>query len=81
VGIALGALLWAFMDVARTPMSRADLPREITTIMQGVIVLSVVIAYSVVAQARRRHDAATLARPVHDDAPPTEPRPPEAVPA
>jgi len=64
VGIALGALLWAFMDVARTPMSRADLPREITTIMQGIIVLSVVVAYSVVVRVARRRDTAALARQV-----------------
>ena len=67
VGIAFGALLWAFMDIARTPMSRADLPREITTIMQGITVLSVVVAYQVVSRIARRRDAAAIARQVDDD--------------
>ncbi|HEX7133292.1 MAG TPA: ABC transporter permease, partial [Iamia sp.] len=47
IGIAFGALLWSFIDIARTPMSAAGLPREIATIVQGTIVLSVVIAYEV----------------------------------
>ena len=60
VGIALGALLWAFIDVARTPLSAANLPREIATIMQGIIVLSVVVAYEVV----NRYNAAAEQRQV-----------------
>ena len=40
VGIAFGALLWAFLDQPpRSSTSRAS-PKEIVTIMQGVIVLS-----------------------------------------
>ncbi|WCO68706.1 ABC transporter permease [Iamia majanohamensis] len=74
VGIAFGALLWSFMDIAKTPLSRADLPREITTIMQGVIVLSVVIAYQVVERVSERREAAITAQatdpdPPGDDAP------------
>lgn len=80
VGIALGALLWSFMDVARTPLSRADLPREITSIMQGIIVLSVVVAYSTVARVTRRRDAAALAREV-DEPGPDAPVPTRGVPA
>jgi len=68
VGIALGALLWAFMDILQTPLARADLPKEITAIMQGVIVLSVVIAYEVVRRVAQRQEAATTAR--QDEPPP-----------
>jgi ABC-type uncharacterized transport system permease subunit len=72
VGIALGAFLWAFIDVARTPLSSANLPREIATIMQGIIVLSVVIAYEVVQRVGQRWEAAAIAREVDDGpAPPT----------
>lgn len=74
VGIAFGALLWAYMDIARTPMSRANLPREITTIMQGITVLSVVVAYQVVQRIAQRREAATIAREV-DPEPPAEPPP------
>jgi simple sugar transport system permease protein len=82
VGIAFGALLWSFIDVARTPMSRAGLPREITTIMQGTIVLSVVIAYQVVQRIGERREAADIARQT-DTGPPPEPpgRTGEATPA
>ncbi len=62
VGIAFGALLWAFMDVLQTPLARADLPKEIIAIMQGTIVLSVVVAYEVVRRVARRQEAAAIAR-------------------
>ncbi len=62
VGIALGALLWSFIDVARTPLAGAELPREITTIVQGIIVLSVVVAYEVVQRLGQRYEAAAIAR-------------------
>lgn len=85
VGIALGALLWAFIDVARTPMSRAGLPREITTIMQGVMVLSVVVAYELVTRAVQRREAAAVRRrtepPPPEGPPPAEGRETEGVPA
>lgn len=82
VGIALGALLWSFMDIARTPMSRADLPREITTIMQGIIVLSVVIAYEVIGRIVKRREAAELAQSdAHPPDPPVEAPEPAGAPA
>lgn len=82
VGIALGALLWSFIDVARTPLSAANLPREIATIMQGIIVLSVVIAYEVVQRVGQRWEAAAIAREVDDGpAPPTTDTTPAGVPA
>ena len=51
VGIAVGALLWAFLDVASGQLILEGIPREITTIMQGLIVIVVVISYEIV---RRR---------------------------
>jgi simple sugar transport system permease protein len=62
VGIAFGALLWAFMDVLRTPLAQADLPNEIVSILQGTVVLSVVIAYELVRRIAERREAAALAR-------------------
>lgn len=75
VGVAIGALLWAYMDILQTPLSLADLPREIVAIMQGLIVLSVVIAYEVVRRLSARHEAAVLQRA--EGAPP--PGPPDEV--
>ncbi|GAB3496208.1 ABC transporter permease [Amycolatopsis cihanbeyliensis] len=50
-GIALGALLWAFLDKSAVSLEFIDVPREIATIIQGTIVLSVVVAYEVVRRA------------------------------
>jgi general nucleoside transport system permease protein len=81
VGIALGAFLWAFIDVARTPLSAANLPREIATIMQGIIVLSVVVAYEVVQRVGQRWEAAAIAREVDDGGPEPPPSAAERTPA
>lgn len=62
VGIAFAALLWAFMDALQTPLSNNDLPKQITAILQGVTVLSVVIAYEVVRRIGLRQEAAHLRR-------------------
>ncbi|MBP2474711.1 simple sugar transport system permease protein [Crossiella equi] len=48
VGIAFGALLWAFLDKSSVALEGVGVPKEIVTIMQGAIVLSVVVAYEVV---------------------------------
>jgi ABC-type uncharacterized transport system permease subunit len=59
IGMAVGALLWSFLDVSNQILDLESVPKEITTIMQGVIVLSVVTAYELVrrfgiAQEQRR---------------------------
>ncbi|QYG93564.1 ABC transporter permease [Iamia sp. SCSIO 61187] len=77
VGIAFGAFLWSFIDIARTPLSGAQLPREIATIVQGIIVLSVVIAYEVVRRLGQRWEAAAIAREIGDS--PEEPPPSAAT--
>ena len=48
VGIAFGALLWAFLDNARQILDLYQVSKEIVTIMQATAVLSVVVAYEVV---------------------------------
>jgi simple sugar transport system permease protein len=48
VGIAFGSLLWAFLEKAKGALDNEGVPREIATIMQGAIVLSVVVAYEIV---------------------------------
>jgi simple sugar transport system permease protein len=59
-GIAFGAVLWAFLDRSGLALDNVGVPREIVTIMQGSIVLSVVVAYEVV----RRFDLAAEQRRV-----------------
>jgi general nucleoside transport system permease protein len=62
IGIAFAALLWAFMDAVQTPLSNAGLPKQITAIMQGITVLSVVIAYEIVRRIGTRRQASELRR-------------------
>jgi simple sugar transport system permease protein len=69
-GIAFGALLWSFLDKSALALDNVGVPREIVTIMQGAIVLSVVVAYEVVrrielANAQRRvgRELGTAAEP------------------
>ncbi|UJW33398.1 ABC transporter permease [Saccharothrix sp. AJ9571] len=50
-GIALGAVLWAFLDKSAVSLEQIQVPKEIATIMQGTIVLSVVVAYEIVRRA------------------------------
>jgi simple sugar transport system permease protein len=60
IGIAFGALLWAFLDTSRQILDLGGVSKEIVTIMQGVIVLAVVIAYELV----RRYGLAQQQREV-----------------
>ncbi len=48
VGIALGSVLWAFLDKSALALDNVGVPREIVLIMQGSVVLSVVVAYEIV---------------------------------
>jgi simple sugar transport system permease protein len=48
IGIAIGALLWSFLEQSAQILDLEGVPKEIVTIMQGVTVLSVVVAYELV---------------------------------
>ena len=64
VGIAFGALLWAFLDKSALALDNVGVPREIVLIMQGSVVLSVIVAYEIVRRyqlaAEQRRVAAQL---------------------
>ena len=62
VGIAFGALLWGFLDSAATRLNFEEIPQEIVLIMQGVLVLSVVVAYELVRRYRVRQVAHDVGR-------------------
>jgi ABC-type uncharacterized transport system permease subunit len=53
-GIALGALLFAFLDRALVPLQIANYPSSVVTIIQGTIVLAVVVANEVARRVARR---------------------------
>jgi ABC-type uncharacterized transport system permease subunit len=48
VGIAFAALLWSFLDNSANILDLNNIPKEIIQITQGVVVLSVVVAYELV---------------------------------
>ena len=78
VGIAIGALLWAYLDVSGNPLQiLVGVSSEIVTIMQGVIVLSVVVAYELVRRYRISQEQRRVAREL--EAKPAPPREPQEV--
>lgn len=62
VGMAFGALLFGFMQRSALILDFYDVPREIVTIIQGIVVLSVVIVYEVIARYVTRRTVAAAAR-------------------
>lgn len=62
VGVALGSILWAFLDKSALALDNVGVPREIVTIMQGAIVLSVVVAYEIVRRVGLRAEQRRVGR-------------------
>ena len=56
VGMTLAAFFWAFLDVSSTRLILDGVPREVATVIQGITVVCVVVAYHVV---ERRAQVAT----------------------
>ncbi|MBN1093886.1 ABC transporter permease [Blastococcus sp. TML/M2B] len=75
IGIALAALLFAFLDRAAVPLQFADIPASVVTIIQGTIVLAVVIANEIARQLTRRRaeGGAGQASPAAPEDPPAGP--------
>jgi len=69
VGVAIAALLWSFLDVSNQILDLNDIPKEIVTIMQGVIVLSVVVAYEVVRRVSINREQRAVAARLGETAP------------
>jgi general nucleoside transport system permease protein len=65
LGIVAAALLFSFLDRASSGIGlNTDVPKEVTFILQGVIILTIVVAYEIVRrlaarrQLRERHERA-----------------------
>ena len=69
VGIAIGALLWGFMERSAQQLDLIDVPKEIVVIMQGTIVLSVVIAYEIVRRIKVAREQRIVAAQLGDVVP------------
>jgi general nucleoside transport system permease protein len=69
VGIAIGALLFGFMDRSAQILDLEGIPKEIVVIMQGVIVISVVIAYELVRRYRLEQEERAVTEILETEAP------------
>jgi simple sugar transport system permease protein len=52
VGMVFSALLWSALDSSSNSLQGVDVPKELVTIMQGVVLFAVVIAYELVRRYR-----------------------------
>jgi general nucleoside transport system permease protein len=69
VGIALGALLFAFLDEQSNPLQiLVDVSPDIVKITQGIIVLTVVISYEVVRRYGQRLEQRQVAQALEREA-------------
>lgn len=67
VGVAVGALLFAFMDVSSPILQiTGSATREIVVIMQGIILLAAVVAYESVRRYRERDEVRRAAAALAD---------------
>ena len=66
VGMAFGAVLFGFMDRAALILDLKDVPREIVTIIQGVVVLTMVIVYEIISRYVQRRPVAAAAAATAD---------------
>ncbi|MFC6080758.1 ABC transporter permease [Sphaerisporangium aureirubrum] len=61
-GIAIGALLWSYLDNSSDILDLEGIPKETVIIMQGTIVLSVIIAYELVHRYRMSAEQRRVSR-------------------
>ncbi len=66
LGVAFGALLWAWLERSSQILDLLGVSREIVTIMQATIVLSVVVAYEVVRRVNVRRQQKLVGRTAPD---------------
>jgi len=62
VGIVFASALWSFLASSSNALQSVNVPKELVTIMQGIIVLLVVIAYEIVRRARISLEQRDVAR-------------------
>jgi ABC-type uncharacterized transport system permease subunit len=64
VGVAIGAFVWAFLERSAQVLDLAGISKEVVTILQAVIVLSIVVAYELVRRVRARQERRYVAQAV-----------------
>lgn len=64
LGVAIGAFVWAFLERSAQVLDLAGISKEVVTILQAVIVLSIVVAYELVRRIRARRERRRVAHAV-----------------
>jgi general nucleoside transport system permease protein len=72
VGIAFAAILWGFLGNSAQILDLEGVPKEIVTIMQATIVLSVVVAYELVRRYRLAQEQRRVGRELAAQGQPVE---------
>ncbi len=62
LGMVFSALLWSGLDASSNSLQGAGVPKELVTIIQGVMLFAVVIAYEVVRRSRLNMEQRAVAR-------------------
>lgn len=62
IGMIFSALLWSALNNSSDRLQGADVPKEMVTIMQGIILFAVVIAYELVRRYRLTLEQKAVAR-------------------
>ncbi len=62
LGMVFSALLWSALDSSSNSLQGAGVPKELVTIIQGVMLFAVVIAYEVVRRYRLTSEQRAVAR-------------------
>lgn len=70
LAIVFASLLWAFLDQSNIVLDLYDIPKEITQILQGVVVLSVVVTYELVRRFALTRQQKRVGRQLAAGAPP-----------
>ncbi len=74
IGVGFAALLFAYLDTSSNPLQiLANVAPELVKIMQGIVVLSVVIAYELVRRYSVVHEQRRVANQLSADQGPTAP--------
>jgi simple sugar transport system permease protein len=73
IGMALGAVLWGFLEQSAQILDLQGIPKETVTIMQGTTVLAVVVAYELATRVTRRIQQKRVGESTGQAAPPAEP--------
>jgi ABC-type uncharacterized transport system permease subunit len=76
VGMAFSALLFAFLDQSSQILDLNEIPQAVIQIMEGVVILSVVVAYELVRRAALRQQQRRVGRATGDASADPDPGPP-----